>query len=406
MEVFWIFAHKYNNDISSIFILKKRKMEDMKIMSTCYELTLTGNYVMDWDFNMAIRELIQNGMDQEVMNPQNEFTLEYDNAGQKLRFINKRSKLKINTLLLGRSSKTNNEDTIGKFGEGYKIAALVLNRLGKTFTIYNNEVNEIWISRFKNSKKWLEKILAFYVYEYKSDDTDLIIEVGNVTDSEYRGLDEFWIGRNDSISRVHTEYGDILTDEEYKGSIYVNGLYIECHGDFQYGYDLKPKYVELERDRKSCDSWNVKKITSKMLPSAMLKGEVPFETIKTFIEKDSDDINYLEFQCDDNNKKSLVEKMEEAFEEENKFSVLPAVPVYTEQEKLKVQLWGGNPVVVPYRVSNILSSYRKQKMTELEENYKPTQKTPKEELQIWYDIYKNSLSKDAIKHLTKIINML
>lgn len=105
-----------------------------------------------------------------------------------LRLKNRKSVLKINTLLLGRSSKANNEDTVGQFGEGYKIAALVLNRLGKTFTIYNNEKNEVWESRFKNSEKWLEKILCFYVSKRKTDDHGLCIEVGNVTQGEFNDL--------------------------------------------------------------------------------------------------------------------------------------------------------------------------------------------------------------------------
>lgn len=32
----------------------------MRENATCYELTLTQNYVSDWTFNDAIRELIQN----------------------------------------------------------------------------------------------------------------------------------------------------------------------------------------------------------------------------------------------------------------------------------------------------------------------------------------------------------
>lgn len=135
----------------------------------CYELTLTPNYVSDWTFNDALRELIQNGTDQEVLDKENKFQIIYNGKEKTLRLVNQKSVLKINTLLLGRSSKANNEDTVGQFGEGYKIAALVLNRLGKTFTIYNNEKGEIWESRFKNSEKWLEKILAFYVYKHDTD---------------------------------------------------------------------------------------------------------------------------------------------------------------------------------------------------------------------------------------------
>lgn len=153
-----------------------------------YELTLTPNYVSDWNFNDALRELIQNGTDQEVLDPDNEFQIDYSQKEKVLRLKNRKSVLKINTLLLGRSSKANNEDTVGQFGEGYKIAALVLDRLGKTFTIYNNEKNEVWESRFKNSEKWLEKILCFYVSKRKTDDHGLCIEVGNVTQGEFNDL--------------------------------------------------------------------------------------------------------------------------------------------------------------------------------------------------------------------------
>lgn len=82
-----------------------------------YELTLTPNYVSDWNFNDALRELIQNGTDQEVLDPDNEFQIDYSPKEKVLRLKNRKSVLKINTLLLGRSSKANNEDTVGQFGE-------------------------------------------------------------------------------------------------------------------------------------------------------------------------------------------------------------------------------------------------------------------------------------------------
>ena len=37
------------------------------------ELTITPNYVSDWDFCDAVRELIQNGIDQETLDSENAF---------------------------------------------------------------------------------------------------------------------------------------------------------------------------------------------------------------------------------------------------------------------------------------------------------------------------------------------
>lgn len=113
------------------------------------ELTITPNYVSDWNFCDAIRELIQNGTDQQTLNPKNVFKISYDEQENILQLSNSESTLEINTLLLGCSTKSNNTDTVGQFGEGYKIAALVLNRLGKTFSVYNNRKDEIWISKFE-----------------------------------------------------------------------------------------------------------------------------------------------------------------------------------------------------------------------------------------------------------------
>ena len=86
-------------------------------MSTCFELPLTPNYVRDWDFGMAVRELIQNGLDQQSVDAKSLFSVDYDPDTQKLKFTNARSRLKVNTLLLGRISKSNDEDTVGQFGE-------------------------------------------------------------------------------------------------------------------------------------------------------------------------------------------------------------------------------------------------------------------------------------------------
>lgn len=368
----------------------------------CYELTLTPNYVSDWTFNDAIRELIQNGTDQEILDETNKFSIDYDYKAKTLRLTNVKSKLKINTLLLGRSSKADNEDTVGQFGEGYKIAALVLNRIGKTFTIYNNERGEVWTSRFKNSEKWLEKILAFYVEKSSTANTGLVIEVGNVTADEYDSLRDTWIGFYDGLDKIETTYGDILLDEEMQNKIFVNGLTVSCSEDMEYGYDFKPKYITLERDRKTCDSWNAGDITSKMIAEAMLDGKIDFERVKYMVEESTDDVYHLDFNTHLGGVQEIQKRMIEQFDKQ--YSTPYSIPVQEQSDIDRVKAYGGNPVVVPYKVANLLKGETSKRIQELVTAPTGKSLTLKERFQRWYDAYSSKLDDGARQELAELIN--
>ncbi|EOT29442.1 hypothetical protein C805_00025 [Eubacterium sp. 14-2] len=369
----------------------------------CYELTLTPNYVSDWTFNDAIRELIQNGIDQEVLDKEKHFSIEYDRKRQVLQLKNSKSALKINTLLLGRSSKAGNDDTVGQFGEGYKIAALVLNRIGKTFTVLNNEKNEVWESRFKNSEKWLEKILAFYVSKRETEDMGLCIEVGNVSWSEYNNLSDVWIGMCDfDYKKVETQYGEILTDEEFAGQVFVNGLFVNCNSDLQYGYNFKPKYINLERDRKTGDTWNVEDVTSRMIAEGMVNGGIPFEIVRKMVESNKDDVYHLEFNTYLGDVKKVQEMLVESFDEQNPQPY--SIPVSSQDEIKKVKAYGGNPVVVPSKVASLLKNETEKRFEELVKIPCGTGMTLKDRFLRWYDAYSEKLSDAAKKELKSLID--
>ncbi len=380
-------------------------MNKMENDTICYELTLTTNYVSDWTFNDAIRELIQNGTDQEILDKENKFKVEYNAKEKMLRLINRKSVLKINTLLLGRSNKANNEDTVGQFGEGYKIAALVLNRLGKTFTIYNNEKKEVWKSRFKNSEKWLEKILAFYVSKQDTDEAGLCIEVGNVTKEEFNDLYKVWIDLSGyDYEKVETEYGEIITDEDYAGEVYVNGLFVDCNSDLRYGYNFKPKYIRLERDRKTCDSWNVEEITSLMIAEAMVKGGIPIEMVRKMVEERVDDVYHFEFNTYQNDVKKVQEMLIESFDSQNPQPY--SIPVDSQEDIKKVLAYGGNPVVVPTGVAKLLKNEKDKRIKELMEIPCANIMTLKDKFNRWYDIYSDKLPDGAKAEIRNLIDAM
>lgn len=370
----------------------------------CYELTLTQNYVSDWTFNDAIRELIQNGTDQEIIDKDNKFSIDYDYKSKVIRLTNTKSRLKINTLLLGRSSKSDNDDTVGQFGEGYKVAALVLNRLGKTFTIYNNERNEIWTSKFKNSEKWREKILAFYVDKVPTNSSGLVIEVGNVSEDEYEDLADVWIGFHylDEESKIETSYGDILLDEEFSNKIFVNGLSVDCSEEMQYGYNFKAKYIKLERDRKTCDSWNAGDITSKMIAEAMLDGKIEFERVKYMVDENTDDVYHLDFNTHLGGVQEIRKRMIEQFD--SQYTTPFSIPVRDQSDVDTVKAYGGNPVVVPYKVANLLKYETSKRIQELITAPVGKSLTLKERFQRWYDAYSSKLGDSARQELAELIN--
>lgn len=370
-----------------------------------YELTLTPNYVSDWNFNDALRELIQNGTDQEVLDPDNEFQIDYSPKEKVLRLKNRKSVLKINTLLLGRSSKANNEDTVGQFGEGYKIAALVLNRLGKTFTIYNNEKDEVWDSRFKNSEKWLEKILCFYVSKRKTDDHGLCIEVGNVTQGEFNDLYKVWLHLDDcDYSKAETKYGEIILDEAYAGEVYVNGLFVDCNSDLKYGYNFKPKYIRLERDRKTCDTWNVEDTTSLMIAEAMVKGDIPMEKVRRMVEERADDVYHFEFNAYRDDVEKVQEMLIESFDTQNPQPY--SVPVDSQEDIRKVKAYGGNPVVVPAGVAKLLKEEKDKRIKTLTEIPCANVMTLKDKFNRWYDVYAEDIRDEARMEIRNLIDEL
>ena len=236
-------------------------------MKRKFELSLTKNYVADWNVYDALRELIQNAIDQEITVPDNEKSIVYKD--ETLYISNKSSVLERQSLLLGHTSKQDDDKTIGQFGEGYKIAFLVLTRLGKTVTVYNYGAKETWTVNFSKLKKYnYEEVLVVTVddaYPWtKVPDNNLTIKVENITPDEYEGLIERTLFLQDGVDSEETPYGDILFSDQHKGKFFVNGLYVTTNNEFSNGYNIKPEFMEIGRDRNLVDSYNLRNMTRRM----------------------------------------------------------------------------------------------------------------------------------------------
>jgi len=233
-----------------------------------YELSLTANYVPDWTIVEATREFFQNAIDQANTEPDNDMFYDYDEEAQILSIGNKRSMLTARTLLLGATTKADDDKTIGKFGEGYKIATLVAIREGHNVVFYNYGAKEVWRPRFVKSRRYKENILTFFTESFtwsKPPNHDLTITIDNVTPENYKHIVDSNLIMHDDLGKTHeTDLGTILCDEKYQGKVYVNGLYVGTHDYMHCGYNLNADQVKLDRDRRLIDSFDLKWQSARM----------------------------------------------------------------------------------------------------------------------------------------------
>ena len=251
-----------------------------------YELTLAKNYVSKWGVVEAVREIIQNAIDSESPFVYSFFKPEgVDNYTLKVNseFTN----LQASTLLLGQTSKANNDKAIGSFGEGYKIALLVLTRLGYDVDMINGDL--LWKPSFQFNSNFGEELLT--IEEIPANDHinhGLTFFIHGLDEAAVSGIRSSCLQMQKEIGQVYnTSYGDILL--ERPGEFYVGGLYV-CKTEMQFGYNVKPDFVTLERDRQTVSTWDMKSITKNMWFDTR-----QFEKIAELIEAEAPDLEYAEY---------------------------------------------------------------------------------------------------------------
>lgn len=270
-------------------------------MKSKYELTISTKYVPDWTYVEAVRELLQNAIDNEAVDENNKYEAVYLADEEKLNISNKSSKLTLDTLLLGVSTKRNDDRTIGQHGEGYKIAFMVLAREGKKVTVYNYGANEVWNVKLVKSKRYNgEEIVQVEVDKNpiwkKAPNNNLTIVIDSISNSDYENIQKDCIMLRDEYPESYkSEVGNILTDEDEVGNIFVRGLFVFKDPLLKYGYDIQVP-VKLDRDRNNISNYDCRSLEAKMwLFAAFGNKEVADKLAKMSLDEvyDVDYIKYL-----------------------------------------------------------------------------------------------------------------
>lgn len=355
------------------------------------ELTLAPNYVPTWTLVDAIRELFQNALDQQKQNNENEASWSYDDVTGVLTISNATSKLTAASLLLGQTTKADDKSTLGQFGEGYKIATLVLLREGKNVVFYNYGAREIWRPRFVKSRRFGTDILTFFIEKKavweKVPSADLVIAIDGISADEYYNqiVPSNLHLRSDFEDIEETEYGNIIN---LPGKVFVNGLYVCDYEPYTYGYNFKPEHIRLDRDRKMVSDFDLRWMASKMWSTCK-----DTDKVLEMIAEDKADVAFLDIVSYTSSWRDLAaEKFKSVYGPE-------AIPV-SNQEELDEVPTGYKGVVVSESYCSLVRKSSSFIMPA------PDEHSPIDDLQDWYDSIKHKLDSDEQEQFEAIMDDL
>lgn len=221
------------------------------------ELSLSTNYVRDWHAGEALRELVQNTVDSHTLGYRMEM---YQSPGAKstIHFRNHGVTLRRSHLLIGETTKADRDDQVGQFGEGLKLALLVLARENVPVTIRTG--SERWVPRIQYSKTFKRDVLAIQITGGQPYINEVDIQVHGFGPKVFEAMRD--ICRHIRVPDYKIG-NSVLTDPAEKGKIYCKGVLIKTESDAIYGYDLRN--LRLNRDRGLVDAASLREEVGKAL---------------------------------------------------------------------------------------------------------------------------------------------
>lgn len=303
------------------------------------EYPITSEYVNHWGEWEAVREVIQNALDYG----NNSIT----HSNERISVISYDAKLEMKHLLLGCSEK--GSDSIGKYGEGLKLALLVSAKMNLEMSIITGD--KIITSAIEYSDKFGVDVMVLYICDTLDNINNIEISL-KCSEETYRKYDP------------HIPFGP----RAGTGMIYVCGLFVCKMPDFEYDINFKPGQVTLNRDRDIVSLWDI----SREVTYHMNSG------IGTVLLDDS-------IRSAPHINQHFANGSVLAKQWVTKFGT-ETLPILPEEQTTK------KGIVVPRWLHELLHSVLK---------FLKPDKSP---LDLWIDKYSSSLPSEAIEELKEIVN--
>jgi hypothetical protein len=213
------------------------------------------DYLKDWGLEQALREIYQNFID---YGKYKEKVKKVRDNNVMVTLSNDWKPANLDFLRIGNSRKK--EGSIGKHGEGMKMAFMIFQRNNLYSQIVTHQSVAIPSSYYDEE---IGECFSFEYFDINSRSQNFIIQF--VIDK-----DVFYKFRNNIITEKDVEftnkyYGDIVAKP--KGSVYSGGLFVALLPNLSRAYNIRPEHLQLDRDRSVPRSIDVNWAASKILDS-------------------------------------------------------------------------------------------------------------------------------------------
>ena len=337
----------YENNHFNYCILNKMKSFNStidvnldRLYETINKLKLFGEnnmwiseyYCKDWGLREGIREFLQNQYDEIITSTKTKENLIVKKAGLNFEFIKKdENKIcgkieydKINKtlsisndgqinladfLLGGIKDEQQNDNLIGHFGEGMKLATLALCRINKNVTIissnqkYNFVLKEDPNFKMKlnnneqNSKN--SRYIKCLHCRFESANKDCTenqvkVTISNISENEWNNeiYKYLWLIENDieiytskvTKNNKECDIGQLILEDKLKGKLYIKGIYVQEISNYNFEKNL-PGFnsynLKTNRDRNIIENdYELRKDLSKIISGIINKNNLENEKKK------------------------------------------------------------------------------------------------------------------------------
>lgn len=225
-------------------------------MSVLYT-TLSPKYCPDWGIREALRELFQEAIDVRTMYDC-QSGVYYSHELKRGVIWDNGPGLPISALVMGNTTKRDNPDVIGQFGEGLKLACLVLSRMGRDIKIHTGD--KTLAPGIMMHPDFGCEVLTFELYETASrQGTVVYVEVDEEEFNEVQsmflqltGTEHFYVPGPDGDRTMDMEEDRIFLPG---GRIFIQGVEVQAPDSgvpLLFSYNIPAKSIQ-NRDRWAVD---------------------------------------------------------------------------------------------------------------------------------------------------------